>query len=255
MIFDLTGMYAAMLVFTRAGTLFMTLPVFGGAMIPRVMRLAFGALVSLFVVPIVASNPLEVPHHFAGYILAMGSEFIVGMVMGLAVRSVFGIISMSGFLIGNATSLSRDQNMNLGEDDGGGLVGTLLYYFATVVFIVSGLHYEVIAAFVESFRLLPVGTLAAGHFNSLNVVAATARIFEIGLLMAAPFVAVNFIITTTFALLGKVAQRVNVFMISFAIRILVGFMVLIGTAGLLTHYIQNEFSNLPHIMLNFLTGV
>jgi len=246
--FSLTSLYAVMLVFTRIAVLFTAFPPFGGSHIPRFIRLAIAASLAFFITGLVGSQ-LPIPHHFLGYILALTSEMLIGVVMALAVRSVYNILSMAGFLIGNATSLSRDQNMNLGEDAGGGMIGGLFYYFATVVFLVLGLHHVFIHAIVDSFTYVPIGVLVSNRFAEVEIFEMTSRIFEIGLLMAAPFVATNFVITTTFALMGKVAQRVNVFMISFAVRILIGFMALSSTAGLMVYYVRREFSSLPDVIL------
>src|SRR5690606_9621484 len=109
-----------------------------------------------------------------------------------------------------------------------------------------------IVAFVRSFELVPPGLQAPdAHFVPL-VVQHTVRIIQLGVLIAAPFIAVNFIINLTFSLLGRVVPRMNVFILSFPARILAGLAMLAVSGALFTHYIVQEFRDVPEAMLRFL---
>ena len=66
--------------------------------------------------------------------------------------------------------------------------------------------------------------------------------------IAAPIIAINFLVNMTFAVLGKVAPKVNVFITSFAVRILTGMAVLFATTGLIAHYILDRASGVPEMI-------
>jgi flagellar biosynthetic protein FliR len=67
--------------------------------------------------------------------------------------------------------------------------------------------------------------------------------------MAAPLVAVNFIISLTFSILGKAAPAVQVFSESFAVRIVVGLFVLGMTLQLVSQLLLEQLRLAPDLML------
>ena len=84
----------------------------------------------------------------------------------------------------------------------------------------------------------------AGSIGGL--IQNSAKILVLGLQMAAPIVAVNFLINLAFAILGKIVPRMNVFVTSFTIRIAAGFLILLTSLGLLTHILMDEGKQFEH---------
>ncbi|MBN1403409.1 MAG: flagellar biosynthetic protein FliR [Opitutales bacterium] len=254
MSFELENIYALMLCFVRTGALFMAVPVFGGSSIPMQVRILLAMLVSVMMLPMAQSVDLTsatVPV----LATAMLFEFFIGMLMGLAIQAVLSCIHFASETITNEIGLLRMENFNPGSDTGsGGGLSTMLYYFSLMIFLALGLHHEVIAALARSFQALPAGSLNTSGLSFSALMHVTLQLFIMGLLISAPFIAINFIVNTTFSLLGKVAPKMNVFAVSFSVRILVGFTALSFTAGLLAHYIGAEFTQVPGRMLDIVLG-
>ena len=81
------------------------------------------------------------------------------------------------------------------------------------------------------------------------MVTSTGKIFQVAVQMAAPLVAVNFIISLTFSILGKAAPAVQVFSESFAVRIVVGLFVLGMTLQLVSQLLLEQLRLAPDLML------
>jgi flagellar biosynthesis protein FliR len=247
--FDTADMFAWMLALFRASALMLAMPVFSHSGFPRMARLGFAALLAWIVLP--EENALAYPTELFAVVLMALKEVMIGTLMGLAVRMIFGILDFAAQVIAVEIGLHPAPQFDSTSNISGNPLGTGLFYLGVVVFF-SGAHYAVILAFARSLELVPPGLQAPDtHFVGI-VVQHTARILELGLLIAAPFMAVNFLVNLTFSLLGRVVPRLNVFILSFSARILAGLGLLALSAGLFAHYIIQEFRAVPEMMLRFL---
>ncbi|MDG1138882.1 MAG: flagellar biosynthetic protein FliR [Opitutales bacterium] len=239
------------LVFLRTGAFFLGIPLFAGKLIPVKIRTAFGLLLSILINPLVPAN-LEIANHFAGAILLSLNEICIGLLLAMTVRMIFFAVELAGHLISYEIGLMASSSVNplLGSTDA--TITTLLYYFSLLIFFVAGIHYDILKAFTLSFELLPIGS----YFLSANPMVEFAReisnVFVIGTLMAAPFIALNFMINISFAVLGKAVPKMNVFMTSFSIRILSGLVLLVSTILLITSYILDGSKRSVSIMLDII---
>ncbi len=86
----------------------------------------------------------------------------------------------------------------------------------------------------------------------LDYVRETATVFVIGTLMAAPFIALNFLVNISFAVLGKAVPKMNVFITSFAVRIVCGLALLISSILLITAYVLDHSKRSVLVMLDLI---
>ena len=239
------------LVLLRTGAFFMGIPLFAGKMIPVKIRIAFGLLLSLLINPLVPAD-LEIADHFAGAIIIAANEVCIGLLLALTVRMLFFAVELAGHLISYEIGLMASSSVNplLGSSDS--TITTLLYYFSLLLFFITGMHYEVLKAFILSFNLLPIGTFFLSVNPTEEFVNEVSNVFILGTLIAAPFIAMNFLINVSFAVLGKAVPKMNVFMTSFAIRILSGLVLLVSCLLLITSYIFDASSRSVEIMLKII---
>ncbi|MBL65420.1 MAG: hypothetical protein CML14_04440 [Puniceicoccaceae bacterium] len=239
------------LVFLRTGAFFLGIPLFAGKLIPVKVRTAFGLLFSILINPLVPAN-LELANHFAGAILLSLNEICIGLLLAMIVRMIFFAVELAGHLISYEIGLMASNSVNplLGSTDS--TITTLLYYFSMLIFFVAGIHYDVLKAFILSFEILPIGSYFLSASPMVEYAREVSNVFVIGTLIAAPFIALNFMINISFAVLGKAVPKMNVFMTSFSIRILSGLVLLVSSILLITSYILDGSKRSVTIMLDII---
>ena len=239
------------LVFLRTGAFFMGIPLFAGRMLPTKIKTSFGLILALIINPLIGAN-LELATNFAGVILLSMNEICIGLLLAMTVRMIFFAVELAGHLISYEIGLMASNSVNplLGTSDA--TITTLLFYFSLLIFFVAGIHYDVIKAFIMSFEILPIGNFFLSANPMQEFVGEVSRVFVIGTLMAAPFIAFNFLVNVSFAVLGKAVPKMNVFMTSFSVRILGGLILLVSCLLLLTSYILDNSRRSVEAMLGII---
>jgi flagellar biosynthetic protein FliR len=229
----------------------MGIPLFAGKMLPTKAKISFGLLLSLMINPLVPAE-LSLATNFAGAILLALNEVCIGLLLAMSVRMIFFAVELAGYLISYEIGLMASNSVNplLGSSDA--TITTLLFYFSMLVFFVAGIHYDVLKAFIMSFEILPIGSFLLSVNPMSQFVGEVSRVFLIGTLMAAPFIALNFLVNVTFAVLGKAVPKMNVFMTSFSVRILGGMVLLVASLLLITSYILDNARRSVEVMLSII---
>ena len=169
---------------------------------------------------------------------------------GSVARLVFYSIEFAGQVMATEMGLMMSAQIDPISRTNSTPVGIALFYIGLLLFLFSGSHHLVFAAFLRSFDIAPIGMLKFSHDMAELFVSSTGKIFLVGVQMAAPLMAVNFIVTFTFAVLGKAAPGINVFTESFSVRILAG----LANVGIIQRVLQNllregiPIKNLPVIL-------
>jgi flagellar biosynthetic protein FliR len=121
-----------------------------------------------------------------------------------------------------------------------------------MLFFLSNCHHAVFVAFIRSFEVAPLGLPVFSRNVAEFFVIQTGNIFLVALQMAAPIMAVNFIVMFTFAILGKAASGMNVFSESFSVRIMAGLTLLGLTLGLTAQIVLSHLRESPEVMLRLI---
>lgn len=237
-----------MLVFVRASAFLLVLPVFSAPNIPHRVRLALAALLATLIAPSLPARPAPGPD-FTSWIGLFALETLSGLTIGFVTRMVFYVADFAGRLISNEMGLNLANTFNPMAGESTQSPGLILFYFSATVLMALDLHHWVLVGFHNSYRLLPVGgaRLTGSLFTSL--VTHTGRVFVVGVLMAAPLMAVSFVIMLVFAILGRAVPQMSAFMESFAIRALGGLIVFALSLNLMAQHLLNYLRRLPEDMM------
>ncbi len=229
--------------FVRAGGFLLSLPVFSAANVPVQVRVALAALLGVLVAPGLGAT---IPP--GGLLTAIGAfmmEAVIGLAFGFMARLVFGAFEVAGQLVTAELGLNLSSILNPITTLPTQAPGMMLFLLAAVLMFALDLHHWLIAGFVKSYEVLPVG---AAHLREAllgGVVKQSAGIFIVAVQMAAPIMAVSFVVTLVFAVLGRAVPQMNVFSESFAFRIMAGLGVFAITLPLMAAHMSNLLRRLP----------
>lgn len=240
-----------LLILTRVLGLFLAAPVFSHASIPLVAKITLASAFAIMALPMVHQG-ITLPNSVWFLALWFAKELVVGAMMGIAIRMIFFVLEFASHVITVEIGLQPGPEFDPSTASSqGNPLGTIIYFLGLMM-LLSGSEYDILLAFMRSFEIAPLGYFQANSFAADYIILKTADIFKIGILMAAPIIAVNFLINLIFSVLGKVVPKLNVFILSFSVRIFLGTTVLALTVGLIVHYAMDYISETPEMMLRFI---
>lgn len=234
----------------RAMGVVMALPALGGRPLPPMIRIALavmlgGLLTSVVPVGAVAFPGIANMGELAGAAL---HEALLGLAMGLVMRAALSTAELTGRLIAGEIGLMAAPGFDAPVPAQEPLPSFIGIFAGMLFFMLHG-HEGVLAAFARSFELAPPGTGQLSGSAAETIVGAVSALLELALRMAAPFIALNFVVTMGFAVLGRAVPKMNVFVLSYALRSLLGFTLLAGAGALFARYLAGAFEKLPWTML------
>lgn len=239
-----------MMAFVRTGGLLALIPVFSGRVPPQ-LRVALAAFLG-WTVAATLRAPVAVPQDLSTLIFSLAHELIIGLLMGMGARMVFFALEMAGQLVSTEIGLSMSTQIDPISQNSPTTIGLMMYYLGAMLFLISGAHHYVLAAFLRSFELSPPGNLSLNPGVGEVFVRETGNIFLVATQITAPIMATNFVVTLTFAILGKAAPSMNVFSESFAARILVGMTLMGLSLGVTAQLVLSELRKAPELMLRLI---
>ena len=237
-----------LLVFLRCSGLLAVFPMFSARTVPVRLRTALGAFLALLLAPGLATPP-TLPETTWGLLGLMAVELGVGLLLGFITRLIFFGLEVAGGIIGNEMGLSLPLSMDAMGGGQSGVPGAVLYYFGIVLWLGLDLHHWLLAAFQRSYELLPIGGAVLREAVLVEVLQRCTQLFGVALQIAAPILAVAFVISLIFSVLARAVPQMNVFTESFAFRILAGLTVFGFTCQVMAQHIVNYLNRLPTDML------
>jgi len=199
-------------------------PIFGDTAIPNQVKLGFGVVLTLIIVPTLPALPQFEIFSFQGLLILI-QQLIIGLAIGFSMRLVFAAVQMAGQLIGMSMGLGFASFFDPQSQGQSTTVSQFLMLLAMLVFLTLDGHLMMVKAIADSFVTMPIAINGAG-INPMKMVMWGEMIFSAGLLLAMPVVAALLVTNMALGVLTRTAPQLNIFGIGFPITLSIGILVL-----------------------------
>nr|WP_106746731.1 flagellar biosynthetic protein FliR [Yoonia maritima] len=205
------SIWTAFVVFVRISAMMAVMPAFGDQPVPVRVRVALSFGFTCIVAPSVF---LSVPPITNGVITALATaapEVLSGLFFGLFLRFFIMALQISGAIAAQSTSLSQIFGGSAGAD-AQPAIGHLLVVSGTALAVISGLHVQLAGYMIQTYELVPIGTMLRADTVVNLGLDEVRRIFELGFSLAAPFLLASLVYNVV---LGVINRAMPQLMVSF----------------------------------------
>jgi flagellar biosynthetic protein FliR len=213
------------LVFFRVTGVALVAPVLGSASAPAMVRVFLSFLLALVFFPLVRSGAPELSA--PAFAAAAAAELGIGLLLGFAASLLFAAVQLGGHLLDQELGILQANLLDPFSDAPVSVVGQFKLLLATVVYLLLNGHHLLIGAIGESFRSAP---LAGGAAHVAD--AMVGDLLRMAVQIAAPALVTLFLVTIALAFMARAVPEMNLFAMSFPVRLGVGLVVVAVGAGL-----------------------
>ncbi len=222
---DITVVMTVLLVMTRFAAVFLLTPLFAVAQIPVRVRILFLLALSYLMVSGLGLVSVSAPLKMSELLGAVINELVLGAALAFGIFAAFGAFLFGGRILDFQMGFGVANLINPATNTQGPLMGTVLNMMAVMAFFMLNGHHMIIRGLAYSLEKIPPG--APIRALSLDaVVNQFGVMFIYGLAVVAPAVFALLMLDVGMAVAARTMPQVNMFIISFPIKIFMGLMIL-----------------------------
>ena len=216
------------LVLFRVTGVVLVAPVLGSPSIPVMARVFLSVLLALVFFPIVRAGAAPAEFSTGAFAVAAAGELGIGLLIGFAASLLFAAVQLGGHLLDQELGILQANLLDPFSDVPISVMGQFKLLLATVVYLLLNGHHFLISALGDSFRAAPLAGAAAGQVADGMVL----DLFRMAVQIAAPALVTLFLVTIALAFMARTVPEMNLFALSFPVRLGVGLLVVAVGVGL-----------------------
>lgn len=223
---------ATFIVFCRIGSCLMLVPGYSSTNVPPQIRL-FVALVTTFALsPILVSvlKPLVDDASPLTLALLIGTEILVGSVIGLGGRVFFLALQTMSTVMASAIGLSNIPGVPLGDNDPTPASVPLIMAAVTTLFFLTDQHWQVLRGLMNSYDVWHPGEKLSGEMALNQLTSRLTDAFVLTLRITSPFIVYSVIVNFSVGLINKLTPSIAVYFVSVPFVLVGGLLLLYLTS-------------------------
>ncbi|MCL2039011.1 MAG: flagellar biosynthetic protein FliR [Bacteroidetes bacterium] len=217
-----------MLILTRISGLFVSALFFGHIAIPIPVKAMLILILTLIITPMFFDTAAPVKFEIVNMFLLMFKELLVGAILGFASNIIYWAARFGGGLVDMEMGFQAGAvfDPNSGAPT---LVGEFYALTTLMLFLYFNGHHFLIEALYLSMKFVPLTTFELTEATLTTLFKITSSFLILGLKIAAPVSITIFNTNLALTLLSKVSPQINIFMLSFQVKVAAGLLVLFAS--------------------------
>lgn len=203
------ALWAGFVVFLRIGAMLALVPAFGEQSVPARVRLVLTLAFTLIVLPSIAPGLGPPPASSADLLIFAGAEVLAGLLFGIMLRLFVLALQTAGAIAAQSTSLSQLFGGGAGVEPAPA-IGHLFVIAGLALLTILGLHVHLAAFMIETYALIPPGTLPGAALVAQAGLQEVTRSFSMAFTLAAPFVIASLIYNVTLGVINRAMPQLMV---------------------------------------------
>lgn len=187
------------------------------------------AIIVLSFVSLYSSALAPVPGDFILMAAALGSEYMLGAILGMIpmmiVAGVQNAVQLASTTMGLGMGNLIDPTLGIQSSDVARIFGDV----SIITFLLLGGHHVVVHAVAGMGGMIVPGSFVLSDITLDLLVNRSAEIFKCGIILSAPVVVALLLTNFVMGLITKAVPTVNIFIVSFPLTIGIG-LILMGLA-------------------------
>lgn len=239
--FDIASFFVfpLMLIFARLGTCIMVYPGFTDVAVSTRIRLLLAVFCSLAMFPLLEPTIPLLPESTSMVLQYLFIEMAIGVMMGISARLFVSAMHVAGELVSFSAGLQASTLFDPSLGGNSTAPSLFLMLISTVLIFVMNLHHVMLLAVMESYNMFPTGDMPLLGDAAKAVTQVVSDLFLVGLQLAAPVVAVGFLVYAGLGVFNRLIPQLQVFFVAMPLTIVVGLLMLsIVFGGMVAVYTQ-----------------
>ena len=232
MTFSLDQIVVFLCILVRISAFIYTAPFFNLKNVPRKVKAGFSFAVALILFEVLPIQTLEY-QGVIGYAGLVVKEALCGFIMGFFANVCSQILTFAGQLVDMEIGFAMVNEFDPISNVQVTITSNFYQYAVMLMLFITNMHHYIIMALVDSFQLIPVGTVVVNPSIYKAFLNFVINFFIIGFRIVLPVFATLLIVNTILAILAKVAPQMNMFVIGMQLKVFVGLLVLLFMVALI----------------------
>jgi flagellar biosynthesis protein FliR len=245
-----------LLVFVRVTGIVLLAPIFSGTEIPMTFKGLLCGAIALVIYPMVAEHlPATSRDLLPMTLLRLADGALIGVMIGLMLLVYYTAFLMAGEFYSLQMGFGIINVIDPLSETSIPILGQFKSLFALIVFTIINGHHMVIEALIYSFQNVPGLGLDSARPLVGALLISMRELFLIALQIGAPVIGTVFLLELVMGVMSKVAPQMNVMVVGFQIKIVIGMMVILAFMPTMVPISQNVFDRSFHAIRSLMRAL
>ncbi|MCF7955422.1 MAG: flagellar biosynthetic protein FliR [Phycisphaerae bacterium] len=232
---------AFVIILTRVSAFMMSAPLFSWVAIPVRIRVAVAFLTTIFFAMITPAA--ESVNSIIQVFLLLANEVVYGIALGLITTMLYSAVKISGRIAERQMGMAMAEVMDPFTGEGAQPIGMTMEILFIMLLLSVNAHHFFLKTIATSFEVFAPGTTPELIVLVKGIIASGSLMLTMALKLAVPTMGVFMALTVVLGILARIAPEMNIFFLSFPVRIGLGLIIITYLVPFINNY-TGEFAKM-----------